>query len=130
MDTAAPTAHTPVADSADILGVYCLLGRADERTPQMSQFARTWVAAAAAVLGLVTVPAAIVTIAPSGAANADVCASAGRRISVSGCANLSDVMAPYVVQPDAYAPLPGDFTPNVNACVGYNGRWVDASTCR
>ena len=95
----------------------------------MSQSTRTRVAAAAAVLGLAAVPAAIVTIAPSGAANADVCASAGRRISVSGCANLSDVMAPYVVQPDAYAPLPGDPLPNVSGCVGYNGRWVSAGGC-
>jgi len=95
----------------------------------MKQSTRTWVAATAAVLGLATVPAAIVTIVPSGSANADVCASAGRRISVSGCANLSDVMAPYVVQPDAYAPLPGDLTPNVTGCVGYNGRWVSAGGC-
>jgi len=95
----------------------------------MKQSTRTWVAAAAAVLGLATVPAAIVTIAPSGSAHADVCASAGRRISVSGCANLSDVMAPYVVQPDAYAPLPGDPLPNVSGCVGYNGRWVSAGGC-
>jgi len=89
---------------------------------------RTVIAAAAAILGLVT-PVAVVTIVPSGAANADVCASAGRRISVSGCANLSDVMAPYVVQPNAYAPLPGDPTPNVTGCVGYNGRWVSAGGC-
>ena len=95
----------------------------------MRQSTRTWVAAAAAVLGLATVPATIAIIAPSGEANADVCASAGRRISVSGCANLSDVMAPYVVQPDAYAPLPGDPTPNVTGCVGYNGRWVSAGGC-
>ena len=95
----------------------------------MRQTARTWVAATAAVLGLATVPAAIITIAPSGDANADVCASAGRRIEVSGCANLSDVMAPYVVQPDAYAPLPGDPLPNVTGCVGYNGRWVSAGGC-
>jgi len=95
----------------------------------MNQSTRAWVAAAAAALGLATVPAAIVTIAPSGSANADVCASAGRRISVSGCANLSDVMAPYVVQPDAYAPLPGDPMPNVTGCVGYNGRWVSAGGC-
>ena len=95
----------------------------------MRQTARTWVAATVAVLGLATVPAAIITIAPSGDANADVCASAGRRIEVSGCANLSDVMAPYVVQPDAYAPLPGDPLPNVTGCVGYNGRWVSAGCC-
>ena len=95
----------------------------------MRQTARTWVAATVAVLGLATVPAAIITIAASGDANADVCASAGRRIEVSGCANLSDVMAPYVVQPDAYAPLPGDPLPNVTGCVGYNGRWVSAGGC-
>ena len=105
----------------------------------MRQSTRTWVAAAAAVLGLTTVPAAIVTISGSGEAHADVCASAGRRVSVSGCANLSDVMAPYVVEPDAYAPLPQDIAPNVNACtsalrpgicwVGYNGRWVSANSC-
>jgi hypothetical protein len=94
----------------------------------MKPSTRTVIAATAAVLGLVT-PAAVVTIVTSGAANADVCARAGRRISVSGCANLSDVMAPYVVEPNAYAPLPQDIAPNVNACVGYNGRWVSANTC-
>lgn len=98
------------------------------RGQKMKPSTRTVIAATAAVLGLVT-PAAVATIVPSGAANADVCASAGRRISVSGCANLSDVMAPYVVQPNAYAPLPGDPTPNVTGCVGYNGRWVSAGGC-
>jgi hypothetical protein len=87
---------------------------------------RTGLSAAAAVFALTAVPAAVATIAPSGEANADVCASAGRRISVSGCANLSDVMSPYVVGPDAYAPMPGDA---VNACVGWNGRWVNANAC-
>ncbi|MCB0930376.1 MAG: hypothetical protein KDB71_00565 [Mycobacterium sp.] len=87
---------------------------------------RTGLGAAAAVFALTAVPAAVAVIAPSGEANADVCASAGRRITVGGCANLSDVMAPYVVGPDAYAPMPGDA---VNGCVGWNGRWVNASTC-
>ncbi|MGI9126425.1 MAG: hypothetical protein ACR2JM_17025 [Mycobacterium sp.] len=86
---------------------------------------RTWYGAAAAVLALASVPAAIVTIVPGGQAAADVCASAGRRISVSGCANLSDVMAPYVTPIDAYAPI----SPNASACVGWNGRWVKASGC-
>ena len=80
---------------------------------------------AAAALTLAGTPAAILVIAPAGTANADVCASAGRRIEVSGCANLSDVMAPYVVPPDAYAPL----TPNASACVGWNGRWINAGGC-
>lgn len=80
---------------------------------------------AAAVLSLAGFPAALATIQPSAAANADVCASAGRRVTVSGCASLSDVMAPYVVPTDAYAPI----TPNASACVGWNGRWVNASGC-
>ena len=95
----------------------------------MKPSTRTWFATGAVILGLSAVPAAIITIAPGAEANADVCASAGRRVSVSGCANLSDVMAPYVVQPNVYAPLPEDPAPNVNACVGYNGRWVSANTC-
>lgn len=70
---------------------------------------RTWGVAAAAVLALSGVPVAIETIGPSGTANADVCASAGRRVTVSGCANLSDVMAPYVPPPAYYAPLPEDY---------------------
>jgi hypothetical protein len=86
---------------------------------------RRWGTGAVAALALAGAPAVVITIAPAGTANADVCASAGRRISVSGCANLSDVMAPYVLPQDAYAPI----TPNASACVGWNGRWVNASTC-
>lgn len=86
---------------------------------------RTWSGAAAAVLAFAAVPVTVITIAPSGEVNADVCASAGRRVTVSGCASLSDVMAPYVVPPDAYAPI----TPNASACVGWNGRWVNAGGC-
>ncbi len=80
---------------------------------------------AAVALSLAGLPAVLTTIHPGSTANADVCASAGRRVTVSGCASLSDVMAPYVLPPDAYAPL----TPNASACVGWNGRWVSASGC-
>ncbi len=80
---------------------------------------------AAAALSMAGAPAALATLQPSATANADVCASAGRRVTVSGCASLSDVMAPYVVPTDAYAPI----TPNGTACVGWNGRWVNASGC-
>lgn len=86
---------------------------------------RRYAAGAAAVMALVATPGVVLTISPSGSAEADVCASAGRRVTVSGCANLSDVMAPYVVPQDAYAPV----TPNASACVGWNGRWVNASGC-
>jgi hypothetical protein len=80
---------------------------------------------AAAVLTMAGGPAVLAIVHPSATAGADVCASAGRRVTVSGCANLSDVMAPYVVPQDAYAPI----TPNASACVGWNGRWVNASSC-
>ncbi|MFA4080624.1 MULTISPECIES: hypothetical protein [Mycobacteriaceae] len=92
---------------------------------------RRMVAAAAATVAL----AGLLTIAPpSGVANADVCASAGRRVSVGGCANIADAVAPYVPPPAYYAPMPEDPPPpppgsNVSACVHYNGRWVSAGGC-
>jgi hypothetical protein len=74
---------------------------------------RRWGVGAVAVLALAGGPAVLVTIAPSGTANADVCASVGRRVSVS------------VMPQDAYAPI----APNASACVGWNGRWVNANSC-
>lgn len=88
-------------------------------------------------MALSGVPATIATIQPSGTASADVCASAGRRVTVGGCADLSEVMAPYVPPPSYYAPMPEDYPPPpppppppVSGCVGWNGRWVNANTCR
>jgi hypothetical protein len=96
---------------------------------------------AAAAMALATVPAAIATVVTPATSSADVCASAGRRISVSGCANLSDVMAPYVPPPSYYAPLPEDYPPpppvyvppppplpNVNVCANV-GRRISVSGC-
>ena len=97
----------------------------------MSHWMRSWTLAAATVLALTGVPGAIVTIHAPGVANADVCASAGRRVSVSGCANIADAVAPYVPPPAYYAPMPYDPPPpaNVTGCVSYNGRWVNAAGC-
>ena len=97
----------------------------------MSHSKRSWTLSAATVLALAAVPGAIVTIPTPWVAHADVCANVGRRVSVSGCANLADPIAPYVPPPAYYAPMPNDPPPppNVNACVGYNGRWVNASKC-
>ena len=97
----------------------------------MSYWKRSWTVTAATVLALAAVPGAIVTITGAGGASADVRANVGRRVSVSGCANLADPIAPYVPPPAYYAPMPSDPPPppNVNACVGYNGRWVNASRC-
>lgn len=81
--------------------------------------------ASAAVFGVVSV------VHPPGDATADVCASVGRRVSVSGCANIADAVAPYVPPPAYYAPMPYDPPPPPNAtgCVSYNGRWVSAGGC-
>jgi len=62
----------------------------------MGYWTRSWTAVAIAVAALGTVPAAVVVFQPNGEAKADVCADVGRRVSVSGCANIADVVAPYV----------------------------------
>ncbi|MFZ0227620.1 MAG: hypothetical protein WAL41_11875, partial [Mycobacterium sp.] len=62
----------------------------------MSHWLRSGTITAATVLAFAAVPGAIVIIPAPGVANADVCANAGRRVSVSGCANLADTVAPYV----------------------------------
>lgn len=85
-------------------------------------------------LSLTLLPGVIVFAAPAGTALADVCASAGRRISVSGCANIADAVNQYAPPPTYYAPLPDDPPPpppgsNVSGCIGYNGRWVHANGC-
>ncbi|MEO6794296.1 MAG: hypothetical protein ABI253_11975 [Mycobacterium sp.] len=77
-------------------------------------------------LALVTLPGFVVVITPAGTAAADVCASVGRRISVSGCRDLTP-------PPAYYAPLPEDVPPPPPPppvpCIGYNGRWVSGNTC-
>ena len=97
----------------------------------MSISMKPWTTTAAAALALAATPGAIVVIQSPGTAQADVCVSAGRRISVSGCANIADAVAPYVPPPAYYAPLPEDPPPppNVTGCVQYNGRWVNAGGC-
>ncbi|MGH3638829.1 MAG: hypothetical protein ACRDUX_07350 [Mycobacterium sp.] len=97
----------------------------------MIHWKRSWTVTAASVLAIAAIPGAIVTVQPTGSANADVCVGAGRRVQVSGCANIADAVAPYVPPPAYYAPMPDDPPPppNVSGCVSYNGRWVNASGC-
>jgi hypothetical protein len=98
----------------------------------MNCWTRTYKATAAAALAFAAIPGAILVIHAPGVANADVCASVGRRVSVSGCANIADAVAPYVPPPAYYAPMPYDPPPpppNVSGCVSYNGRWVNAGGC-
>ncbi len=100
----------------------------------MKMWARSWTAGAIAILALVAIPETYAVMQPSGVANADVCASVGRRVSVSGCTNVADTVNAYVPPPGAYAPLPQDYPPPppppppVNVCVG-GGRRVQISGC-
>ncbi|WP_082939404.1 hypothetical protein [Mycobacterium sp. 852002-30065_SCH5024008] len=97
----------------------------------MNGWVRPWTAGAIAVLTLTAIPEMYAAVEPSGVANADVCASVGRRVSVSGCTNVADTINANVPPPDAYAPLPQDFPPPpppVNVCVGA-GRRVHVSGC-
>ncbi|MDT5100845.1 MAG: hypothetical protein QOC76_4582 [Mycobacterium sp.] len=98
----------------------------------MTRGKRSWTATAATALAIAAIPSAILIIQTPGVAIADVCASGGGpRVQVSGCANIADAVAPYVPPPAYYAPMPYDPPPpvNVNACVSYNGRRVNAAAC-
>jgi hypothetical protein len=100
----------------------------------VTHWLRSAAVAAVLVVGFTTVP--------SGVAGADVCASVGRRVSVSGCANLADTIADYVPPPSYYAPMPDDEpaeesappppppppAPNVSVCANV-GRRVNVSGC-
>jgi hypothetical protein len=81
----------------------------------MPHWKRSWTVTAATVLAIAAIPGAILTVQPTGDANADV----------------ADAVAPYVPPPAYYAPMPYDPPPppNVTGCVSYNGRWVNAAGC-
>ena len=80
----------------------------------MSIWTRTRTAMAATCLAFAAIPGTIVLIHTPGVANADVCASVGRRVSVGGCANIADAVAPYAPPPAYYAPMPYDPPPPPN----------------
>jgi hypothetical protein len=99
----------------------------------MNLYVRSGIAAGIAVLALTSIPEIYAVEQPSGVADADVCASVGRRVSVSGCTNVADTVNANVPPPAAYAPLPQDFPPPpppppVNVCVGA-GRRIHVSGC-
>jgi hypothetical protein len=86
---------------------------------------RSWLTAGFAMASV----ASSCVMLPAGVAGADVCASVGRRVSVSGCTNVADTVNGYVPPPGYYAPLPQDYPPPpVNVCVGA-GRRIHVSGC-
>ncbi|MBS1691532.1 MAG: hypothetical protein JST91_04850 [Actinobacteria bacterium] len=102
---------------------------------RFTRFGVTAVCGIAMVTGIEMLGAA----AMSTTHNADVCANVGgRRVSVSGCGNIADAVAPWVPPPAEYAPLPEDYVapppppppplPNVNVCANV-GRRISVSGC-
>ena len=70
---------------------------------------RRWIAGLLALSAIA--PAIVAATQPPGRAEASVCVNAGRRVSVSGCANVGDAIARYAPPPGAYAPMPEDPPP-------------------
>jgi hypothetical protein len=64
-----------------------------------------------AVLAVLASATVVETAQPSGVAQADVCVSVGRRVSVGGCTHIADTIANYAPPPAYYAPLPEDYPP-------------------
>ncbi|TDK96407.1 hypothetical protein EI067_14915 [Mycobacterium paragordonae] len=99
----------------------------------MASWKRPAGAFAIAALALTGAPEMFDIGRPPGKTMADVCVNAGRRISVSGCTNIADAVAPYAPPPTDYAPLPEDYPPpppppNINVCANV-GRRVTISGC-
>jgi hypothetical protein len=106
----------------------------DAQEITMIPWKRPSAAMAIAVLAFTGVPELFAITQPSGVARADVCVNAGRRVSVSGCTNIADAVAPYAPPPADYAPMPEDYPPpppprpNVNICANV-GRRVSVNGC-
>jgi hypothetical protein len=70
-----------------------------------------WIAALLAFSGAVAAPGILAGIHSADRVDATVCVGAGRRVSVSGCANIGDAIERWAPPPGAYAPLPEDDAP-------------------
>ena len=81
---------------------------------------------AAVVLGAGTFASQI--ISPNGVAGADVCTQVGNNATVTTCADLSDVVV-QIVTPGRPDRGPGNLTPNLQTCLGWDGIWVYADSC-
>lgn len=72
---------------------------------------RRYLGALLVMLAMTAIPQIVVAMHSAGQAEATVCVGAGRRVSVSGCANIADTVQRYVPPPAEYAPLPEDTPP-------------------
>jgi len=94
----------------------------------MGMWSRTLVRAGAGALALGAVGGAVQTISPNAPALADTCVGVGNVASVNTCADLTDVIGE-ILTPGRPDRGPGDWTPNVYTCLGWDGRWVESNSC-
>ncbi len=71
---------------------------------------------------------AVQVLAGSGSAAADTCVEVGNRANVSTCADLTDVVGA-ILEPGRPDRGPGNRTPNMYSCLGWDGQWVNADSC-
>ena len=64
----------------------------------------------------------------SGPALADTCVGVGNVASFDTCADMTDVVGE-ILTPGRPDRGPGDWTPNVYSCLGWDGRWVESNSC-
>jgi len=72
--------------------------------------------------------AAAQIVVGSGSAAADTCVQVGNQATVSTCADLTDVVGE-ILTPGRPDRGPGNRTPNVYSCLGWDGQWVNADSC-
>jgi hypothetical protein len=82
-------------------------------------------AASIAVAGL---GMAVQTIAGPVSAVADTCVQVGNTANVSTCSDLTDVVGE-ILTPGRPDRGPGNRTPNIYSCLGWDGQWVNADSC-
>ena len=82
----------------------------------------------AASVALAGAAAMVQVVATGGTASADTCVQVGNRANVNTCADLTDVVGE-ILTPGRPDRGPGDWTPNVYSCLGWDGQWVNADSC-
>ena len=81
------------------------------------------IVAASAALGGV---GALLTSASAGA---DTCTNeVGNNATVSFCADLTDIVGE-ILTPGRPDRAPGNLTPNLATCLGWDGRWLEGDSC-
>lgn len=93
----------------------------------MARSTRRLLAPAAAV-ALGGLGFAVQTIAPAGGATADTCVQVGNQANFRTCSDLTDVVAE-IITPGRPDRGPGNLTPNLYSCLGWDGQWVNADSC-